>query len=149
MDWAKERDLLIAQTLAFVQSVSDKMPEVAKLDARLATKPRTEAAPIDAIRSVEPPPATRFDMPPPSFQAPAFQASNIQAPGVPAANIEASIPLPRPRISGDVRAEMQNRIASFRANQQRFHRERQEFYSATLAKVRVATDDSAFPPRRK
>jgi hypothetical protein len=45
---------------------------------------------------------------------------------------------------------MQNRVASFRAHQQRFHRERDEYCSATLAKMRVLVgDDSASAPLRE
>jgi hypothetical protein len=131
MEWVRERELLIAQTLAFVQSVSDrerddKLRDARKLDARKSgaepdRMPRVEAAPIDAIKFVEPPASTPF---------------NIQA--------------PRPTVSREVRTEIQNRVASFRANQQRFHREREAYCRATLARMRVAIGtDSAPPPLRK
>jgi hypothetical protein len=141
MEWVRERDLLIAQTLAFVQSVSDrerdgKLRDARKLDAwkldarKLDARksgaepdriPRVEAAPIDAVKFVEPPASTPF---------------NIQA--------------PRPTVSGEVRTEIQNRVASFRAHQQRFHREREAYCRATLARMRVAIGtDSAPPPLRK
>jgi len=68
----------------------------------------------------------------------------------PPANIPFNVPAARPNISGEVRAEMQNRVASFRAHQQRFHRERDEYCSATLAKMRVlVSDDSAPAPLRE
>ena len=136
MEWVRERELLIAQTLAFVQSVSDrerddKVRDARKLDAwkldawkpgaEPDRRPRIESAPIDAIKLVEPPASTPFN-----------------------------IPAARPTVSGDVRAEIQNRVASFRAHQQRFHRERDEYCSATLAKMRVLVgDDSAPIPLRK
>jgi hypothetical protein len=141
MEWVRERDLLIAQTLAFVQSVSDrerdgKLRDARKLDAwkldarKLDARksgaepdriPRVEAAPIDAVKFVEPPASTPF---------------NIQA--------------PRPTVSGEVRTEIQNRVASFRAHQQRFHREREAYCRATLARMRVAIGtDCAPPPLRK
>jgi hypothetical protein len=141
MEWVRERDLLIAQTLAFVQSVSDRERDgklrdarkldawkldAGKLDARKSGAepdriPRVEAAPIDAVKFVEPPASTPF---------------NIQA--------------PRPTVSGEVRTEIQNRVASFRAHQQRFHREREAYCRATLARMRVAIGtDSAPPPLRK
>jgi hypothetical protein len=121
MEWVKERDLLIAQTMAFVQSVNDRKLGARRLDATRWTDSRTEAAsrieaalidaikPIDAIKS-EPP-----------------------------ANIPFNTPAARPSISGDVRTEIQNRVASFRAHQERFHREREEYCNATLAKVRVVS----------
>jgi len=132
MEWVRERDLLIAQTLAFVQSVSDrerndKKRDASKPDARKPSaepdgRPRVEAAAIEAINFVEPPAS-------PSF--------NIQA--------------PRPTVSSDVRSEMQTRVASFRAHQQRFTREREAYCRATIAKMRVAAvgTDSAPPPLRK
>jgi hypothetical protein len=141
MEWVRERDLLIAQTLAFVQSVSDRERDgklrdarkldawkldAGKLDARKSGAepdriPRVEAAPIDAVKFVEPPASTPF---------------NIQA--------------PRPTVSGEVRTEIQNRVASFRAHQQRFHREREAYCRATLARMRVAIGtDCAPPPLRK
>jgi hypothetical protein len=136
MEWVRERELLIAQTLAFVQSVSDrerddKLRDARKLDAwkpdawkpgaEPDRKPRVEAAPIDAIKFVEPPASIPF---------------NTQA--------------PRPTVSGEVRTEIQNRVANFRANQQRFTREREAYCRATIARMRVAIGtDSAPPPLRK
>ena len=136
MEWVRERELLIAQTLAFVQSVSDrerddKLRDARKLDAwKLGAwkpgaepdrRPRIESAPVDAIKFVEPPASTPF---------------NIQA--------------PRPIVSGEVRTEIQNRVANFRANQQRFTREREAYCRATIARMRVAIGtDSAPPPLRK
>jgi hypothetical protein len=122
MEWVKERDLLIAQTLAFVQSVNDRKLGARRLDAKRSTDSRIEAPsrieaapidatkPIDAIKSVEPP-----------------------------ANIPFNTPAARPSISGDVRTEIQHRVASFRAHQERFHREREEYCNATLAKVRAVS----------
>jgi hypothetical protein len=136
MEWVRERELLIAQTLAFVQSVSDRerddklrdarkpdawKPDAWKPGAEPDRKPRVEAAPIDAIKLVEPAAGTPF---------------NIQA--------------PRPTVSGEVRTEIQNRVANFRANQQRFTREREAYCRATIARMRVAIGtDSAPPPLRK
>jgi hypothetical protein len=132
MEWVRERDLLIAQTLAFVQSVSDRArddkqrdanrPDARKPGAEPDRKPRVEATPIDAIKFVEPPASTPF---------------NVQA--------------PRPTVSREVRTEIQNRVASFRANQQRFHREREAYCRATIAKMRVVAigTDSSPPPLRK
>jgi hypothetical protein len=128
MEWVRERELLIAQTLAFVQSVSDrerddKLRGARKLDAwkpdaEPDRKPRVEAAPIEAIKFVEPPASTPF---------------NIQA--------------PRPTVSGEVRTEIQNRVANFRANQQRFTREREAYCRATIARMRVTIGTDSAPPR--
>jgi hypothetical protein len=139
MEWVRERDLLIAQTLAFVQSVSDKKRNAERLGSRLDTKPRIEAAPIDAIKIVEPPASMRFN-PQASIQQAAIQQASIQ---------QAAIQALRINIAGDFRTEIQNRVANFRAHQQRFHREREEYCSATLAKLRAIGNDSASPPLRK
>jgi hypothetical protein len=144
MEWVKERDLLIAQTMAFVQSVNDRKLGARRLDAKRwaesrieaieaapidATKPIDAIKPIEAIEIVEQPPA---NIP---FNVPAGRPS---------------VPAGRPSVSGELRAEMQNRVASFRAHQQRFHRERDEYCSATLAKMRVlVSDDSASAPLRE
>ena len=131
MEWVKERDLLIAQTMAFVQSVNDMKLGARRLDAKRWAESRIEAAPIDAtkpIDAIKPIEAIKIVEQPP-------------------ANIPFNVPAARPNISGEVRAEMQNRVASFRAHQQRFHRERDEYCSATLAKMRVLVgDDSASAP---
>ena len=138
MEWVKERDLLIAQTMAFVQSVNDRKLGARRLDAKRWAESRIEAAPIDAtkpIDAIKPIEAIKIVEQPPA---------NIPF-NVPAAR--PSVPAGRPSVSGEMRAEMQNRVASFRAHQQRFHRERDEYCSATLAKMRVlVSDDSASAP---
>ena len=141
MEWVKERDLLIAQTLAFVQSVNDRKVGARRLDAKRWAESRIEAAPIDATKQIDatkPIDVVKIVEPPPAsipFNVPAARSS---------------IPAARPSVSGDVRAEIQNRVASFRAHQQRFHRERDEYCSATLAKMRVlVSDDSAPAPLRE
>jgi hypothetical protein len=121
MEWVRERDLLIAQTLAFVESVTGKKPDATPDIRARDTKPRIEATPIDPIEIAKPPAGVQF-------------------------NVQAS----RTSISSDFRSEIQTRVASFRAHQERFHREREEYFRATLARMRVATgSDSAPAPQRK
>ena len=50
MKWARERDLLIAQTMTFVQSITGKKPET---DARAET--RIEFVPVEEIEKAERP----------------------------------------------------------------------------------------------
>jgi hypothetical protein len=50
MNWVRERDLLIAQTMTFVQSITGKKPEV---EARPET--RIELTPVDQIEKAERP----------------------------------------------------------------------------------------------
>src|ERR1700682_1292628 len=134
MEWVKERDLLIAQTLAFVQSVNDRKVGARRLDAKRWAESRIEAAPIDATKQID---ATQ-----------PIDVVKIVEP--PPASIPFNVPAARPSVSGDVRAERQNRVARFRAHQQGFHRERDEYCSATLAKMRVlVSDDSAPAPLRE
>jgi hypothetical protein len=144
MEWVRERDLLIAQTLAFVQSVSDKKRNAERPGSRLDTKPRIESAPIDAIKIAEPPASNQFNsqasIQQASIQQAAIQQASVQQPAIQALRIS---------ISGDFRTEIQNRVANFRAHQQRFHREREEYCSATLARLRAIGNDSASPPLRK
>jgi hypothetical protein len=107
MTWKKERDLLIAQTMAFVQSVAGKTANAGQL---LET----------GLPSV--PPA---------------QPSTIERP----ADI-----LPVTRLSpishGDLRDEIGRRVAAFRARQQAFHRARDEYCNAVMAKARAATEQA-------
>ena len=123
MQWKKDRDLLIAQTMAFVQSVAGKKPNAGKAEAvKEETTPDVEAP----IRAVE---------------ARAIEA--LEPPREAAIKIGVS----RPAIASDFRAEMQARVASFRAHQQRFHSEREAYCNATLAKARSAIENPAAPSR--
>jgi hypothetical protein len=125
MKWIRERDALIAQTLAFVQSVTGKKDDIHLPEPPLtAFAVTTEMLTVRAIAvEAEPPPAR----PPP---APA--------------------PVPPPRSNGDVPREMQARIASFKKHQERFEREREEYCAATLTRLRAAIrDPSTRPPADK
>jgi hypothetical protein len=135
MEWVKERDLLIAQTMAFVQSVNDRKLGARRLDAKRWAESRIEAAPFDAIRPI--------DAVKPIDAIKPVEAIKIVEP--PPASIPLNVPAARPSVSGEMRAEMQNRVANFRAHQQRFHRERDEYCSATLAKMRVLVGDDSAP----
>ena len=131
MGWKEERDLLIAQTMAFVQSVTGKQPD-AKLnvDAKpiLETAPAVAAAPVEAAK---------------------MQAAEIvtSSPAAPPKDVQVSIQIPRTVVSSDVRTEIQARVANFRAHQQRFNREREEYFSTTLTKLRTAIENDAAPDR--
>jgi hypothetical protein len=50
MKWTKERDLLIAQTMAFVQSITGKKPET-----ETRAEARIEFTPVDEIEKAERP----------------------------------------------------------------------------------------------
>jgi hypothetical protein len=139
MSWKEERDLLIAQTMAFVQSVTGKLPD-AELDVVakpvVAVAPAVESTPVETAKLhtaaiVTPPPAS------------------------PPKDVQVSIQIPRTVVSSDFRTEILARVADFRAHQQRFTREREEYVRTTLTKLRTANEtDSApdpsdlTPPRR-
>lgn len=139
MKWMRERDALIAQTLAFVQSVTGR---------RDAGEPLPPVVP-------EPPPAP----PPAAIPAPAIPEV-VEAPnslgtsGLETRSLEkgtepvSSSASPRPLVPSDFQRELKARIESFRAHQERFNREREEYFSATLARLRAAIKDGPPPTPR-
>ena len=131
MKWMKERDLLIAQTMAFVQSVTGKKP-----DADLLM-----AAPLPEQGAIIPAPAST-PAPAPTTTAPAGTAAVAEP-------LKAVQPpqFAKLDIRGDFGTEVRARVASFRAHQERFLREREEYCSTTMAKVRAALHEDAEPPR--
>jgi hypothetical protein len=123
MSWKKDRDTLIAQTLAFVQSVARKKDdgrENATQNTWDDAKPEIEAPPPDTFKIVELP----------KILEPLRVAEPSKSTQVLPANA-----------ASDYRAEIQHRVASFRAHQERFNKERAEYFSATIAKARAAIDD--------
>jgi hypothetical protein len=109
MKWTQERDLLIAQTMAFVQSVTGKTPEP-EPEARIVSNRTGE---IEAVER---------------------SAEAVKMPQVP------------PVRQSDVREEIQDRVAAFRAHQQRFHRERDAYFNSVLTRVRAATENEPKAP---
>jgi hypothetical protein len=118
MKWIKERDLLIAQTMAFVQSVAGKK---ATADARetMIRSTLIESTPVDAIAKVERPVET--------LQTETSQIATVR------------ITRPSPARLSDVREEIRGRVAAFRAHQELFHRERDEYCNSVLTRVRAST----------
>jgi hypothetical protein len=120
MKWMRERDLLIAQTMAFVQSVTGKKPDAGKQIAKSdPAEPDFGAAPMPDIEAF------------------------LAAPAAPPRTIQIARTEPRE----DFQAEIRARVATFRAHQERFHREREAYCSATMAKVHAALKDD-FPSAR-
>ncbi len=123
MSWMKDRNSLIAQTMAFVQSVTGRREEL-RPDLRQVLPPvevdvRAElATALEIVDAAEPPPL----MPAPVSQ-------------------------PRQQVAlTDIQKEIRDRVASFRAHQQRFNKEREEYFSATIAKLKASMKD--LPPPR-
>jgi hypothetical protein len=129
MKWMRERDLLIAQTMEFVQSVTGKRPETEKTVATsislLSVETRAPAANATAM---------------PDIEALLAEPTYVAQPRRPA-------PIPRPELQNDVQSEIRARVANFRAHQERFSREREAYCSATMAKVHAALREDIRSPR--
>jgi hypothetical protein len=135
MSWKKERDSLIAQTMAFVQSVTGRQEEAVRLDTMFAVSPR--AAPVLPILDeldAEPAPKALSPL------EPVKMAELPLPPGKPA-------PAPRPIVPSEMANEIRARIAGFRAHQERFNREREEYFSRTLARLKASLDETPPLPR--
>ena len=139
MKWIKERDLLIAQTMAFVQSVAGKKAtaearEVAR-EVRIELT-RVESAQHDEIAQVE-----RLSETTP------IKTPRIEAPKTEALKIESvQITRPSPVRVSDVRQEIRGRVAAFRAHQELFHRERDEYYNSVVTRLRASSEHAPKVP---
>ena len=127
MSWKKERDALIAQTMAFVESVTGKREETSRLKDSLAPAQAAEL------------PALDFALKPAPKAAQAAEPVRI------AEQPAAAAPAPRPIAPSDMASEIRARVASFRAHQERFNREREQYFSATLERLRAAIKDPDSP----
>ncbi|MHC6152716.1 hypothetical protein ACVSQB_13025 [Bradyrhizobium elkanii] len=172
MKWMKERDLLIAQTMAFVQSVKGKLPDaeppapapqtVPPAAKPTATPPVAPPAPAAALPtaaeqalaeaiatfSVKPAAEVRAAVVPPPLPVPTVIEGLPPAPSPLAVTVVEVPPQPaqpphfaRLDISGDFGSEVRERVANFRAQQQRFLKEREEYCTTTMAKVRAAINE--------
>jgi hypothetical protein len=110
MKWVRERDLLIAQTLAFVQSVSGKKPVVGAPPQNSSKNLKPEIKVEDLVQAVLNPPRDQL-----IAETPRLSASPPK----------------------DLRQEIERRIALFRAHQQRFHKERDTYFVSTMAQLRI------------
>jgi len=134
MKWAKERDVLIAQTKAFVQSVTGRRPE-SSLESTTVELNRTEPAGTDySGLTPQPVPAK----PSASFEPiVTLEHAHVPLPEAPTTRV-----LPH----SEVRREIQNRVAAFQAHQHRFHREREAYFKSVLIKVRSAIENGPDAP---
>ena len=130
MSWKKERDALIAQTMAFVQSVTGKREETAGLGGGFAPAPADE---LPALLELDLN-LRRTPKPVPPIEP--VRIAEVPPPAAPA---------PRPSTPGDMASEIRARVASFRAHQERFNREREQYFSTTLQRLRAVIDE-AKPP---
>lgn len=148
MKWMRERDLLIAQTMAFVQSVTGKKPEAEKTVATSVT-----------ITSVETSQTADTAARLPDIEALMAEALAAELPKQTSRETprDASREAPRP-VQTIARAELRSgfqseiseikaRVANFRAHQERFNQEREAYCSATMAKVHAALREAPASPR--
>ena len=119
MHWTRERDLLIAQTMTFVQSITGK-----KLEAEARTEARIEFALVDQIENATRPIEIVYEI---------------------VREVEPA-PRPSPAPRSGLREEIQGRVAAFRAHQQLFNRERDAYCDKVLTRVRASIGNRPKPP---
>jgi hypothetical protein len=144
MKWMRERDLLIAQTMAFVQSVTGKKPEAEKTVATSITitsieTSETANAPMPDIEALM---AEALDLPKLASREMPKEAST-EASRVVQTIARADL---RSGFQSEI-SEIKARVANFRAHQQRFNQEREAYCSATMAKVHATLRDMPSAPR--
>jgi hypothetical protein len=136
MKWIKERDLFIAQTMAFVQSVTGKKPaaETRVTPRDVLFQSPAKSAPVETAEE--------------DRQVETFTAETLQ-PGVLKAETSqvdtGQVPRPSP-VLGDVRQEIRGRVAAFRAHQELFNRQRDAYYNSVLTRVRASTGHPSSTP---
>jgi len=145
MKWMKERDLLIAQTMAFVQSVTGKMPEAEKTVAASVALLAVETSETTRAAAALPNIESLLAETPPATQAPREVSRDVSR-EMPR-EISRPAPLARPDLQEDFQSEIRARVASFRAHQERFNREREAYCSATMAKVHAALREGEPPTK--
>jgi hypothetical protein len=171
MKWQKERDDLIAQTKAFVQSVTGRTPQAvlgsvfnkpAPVEnpfedpfAVLALAPisppplpleQDAAAIATEAKPVETKPAEAKSAEAKSAEAKSAEVRAPEARPAEATPIEQELPAAKAPASGDIRKEIQARVAAFQAHQHRFHRERDAYFNSVLTKARSAIEDGPDVP---
>ena len=112
--WMEERDLLIAQTMAFVDEVAAS--QTTPVTAQIA------AAPIVQVQAEHPIPV---------------ESEQVAAQVGPIATLK-----PLPAI--DERAEIQKRVASFKAHQVRLIQERDQFFRSVMTKIEKQRSSANF-----
>ena len=146
MSWKQERDALIAQTMAFVQSVTGRKEELGATTAGFGPAPLSAKPPAAGAVTAPATPAVPKGAATVASPEPAPQALESDK------SVEATLPAritalaPRGVVPGEMANEIRARIAGFRAHQERFNREREEYFSQTLAKLKATLDEMP-PPR--
>jgi hypothetical protein len=105
--WLEERDLFIAQTMAFVEEIAASRPT--------PVKPHMIAEPTGSVRSADQP-------------VPVEPEQVVDPPVEPVATLK-----PLPAI--DERAEITRRVASFKTHQLRLIQDRDRFFRSVMMKI--------------
>lgn len=141
MKWMRERDLLIAQTMAFVQSVTGRKPDAGQKFADVPPVTPTRLPDIEAML------AEALELPAAQpIAAPAPQAIVVQPVSSQPEIQQVQLPPALPGGRSAYQNEIQARVNSFRAHQQRFRKEREDYCAATMAKVQATLE--RFPAPR-
>jgi hypothetical protein len=148
MKWMRERDALLAQTLAFVQSVAAGRKDDAGMAGFATAEPARTAEPVKTTEPVKTAESAKAGQ----LARPEIEAARVRVAPVEPTKVAVPMPAaptPRPIVSSasEVQNEIRARVASFRAHQERFRREREQYFSATLAKLRAALNE--LPPQRR
>jgi hypothetical protein len=156
MKWQKERDDLIAQTKAFVQSVTGRTPQavLSPIFSKAAPIENPFVAPVPAPLPpplpIEPVVAAKSTETRPteikSREARPTEAKPADAAPIETKPIEQDSPSVKASTPGDLRKEIQTRVAAFQAHQHRFHRERDAYFNSVLTKARSAIEDGPDTP---
>src|SRR2546430_10661072 len=115
MKWMKERDLLIAQTMAFVQSVTGKMPEAEKTVAASVALLSVETSETTRAAAALPNIELLLAETPPAAQAPKEVSRDVSR-EMPRETSRPA-PLARPDQQENFQCAIRTRVASFRAHQ--------------------------------
>ena len=152
MKWMRERDLLIAQTMAFVQSVTGKPPEAEKTVTTSVALLSVETSDTGRAAAALPDIEALLARTAPAAQAPRDVPREVSREVVSREEAPREIPRPAPPARLDLREDLQSeiraRVANFRAHQERFNREREAYCTATMAKVHATLKQGELPPPR-
>jgi hypothetical protein len=161
MKWAKERDSLIAQTRAFVNSViawkADITPPAGSVHATaientFAVRLREELEQIETIEkqdeagenavteeTVQALPVAELPLPKVASPTPPSEGDTLEKQDAlqEQDTLQQQDTLQKQEtVQNDVRKEIQSRVAAFQAHQHRFAREREAYFNSVLTKAR-------------
>jgi hypothetical protein len=124
--------------MAFVQSVTGKKPDAGLLSPASETARAPVATTLVNVEAVLAAPAPiPVAVPPKLAETKPTQATPAQPKPLQIAGLD---------LPADFQSEIRARVASFRAHQARFTREREEYCRVTMAKVRATLSDDIEPP---